>query len=462
VGADLTVLAVFHGPAAAGRHPRGQPAGGAHPQKPPGRAGPAEPRPPPEPRRRGPYTGSRLGDNFAEDTQVNPLGSPTVIAESAFGKDGVSPQPATAVLDGFQPASRGSRAPPGAGGRPAAPGVSVRTPLRPAARTAPPSPAAGLRLASGPLTPERCGSRGHEAAAPAPAFSGATSAPRPGLFYSFLPVADPPWRELCKLGGSSRHRQPLPGVGTATHVMLSGAARREPGSCSRRDPASARLATEPSPRPPVRGSGPRVAAAVARGLRGRGGSLASFCSEEPTLARGGPPEGHGDTATDTCLQGSAPARARRCEWVRLLAAGWAVAPAPRRPSSSSCSSSCSPASGAPAPRSPPQCPPAGVRGSGRRCAPGGIHCPKSGGSGARCPVPQCVLGGLGSGFFTRTFPAAAAASGRAHSHSHLQTHSCNSGGPEEQRRGEATLPGLPPALSLPSRGTRGRAAGGFY
>lgn len=47
VGADLTVLAVFHGPAAAGRHPRGQPAGGAHPQKPPGRAGPAEPRPPP-------------------------------------------------------------------------------------------------------------------------------------------------------------------------------------------------------------------------------------------------------------------------------------------------------------------------------------------------------------------------------------------------------------------------------
>lgn len=88
VGADLTVLAVFHGPAAAGRHPRGQPAGGAHPQQPPGRAGPAEPRPPPaarpppEPRRRGPYAGSRLGDNFAEDTQVNPLGSPAVIAGS--------------------------------------------------------------------------------------------------------------------------------------------------------------------------------------------------------------------------------------------------------------------------------------------------------------------------------------------------------------------------------------------
>lgn len=339
MGADLTVLAVFHGPAAAGRHPRGQPAGGAHPQKPPGRAGPAEPRPPPaarpppEPRCRDPYTGSRLGDNFTEDTQVNPSGSPTVIAESAFGRDDARPQPAAAVLRGFQPASRGSGAPWGAGDRLADPPVAVRL----VARSTPPPLSPRPRLGSGTPTPERCAPRGHKAAAPAPASSGATSAPRPGLFYSFLPVADPPRRERCKLGGSSRHRQPLPGVGTATHVILSGSARQEPRRCSRRDPASARPAAEPSPRPERRAPGGgwclRLAGCEA------GDSLASYCSEEPAPALRRPPEGRGDTATDTCLQGSAPARARRSERVRLLAAGWAAAPAPCQPCSSSNSSS---------------------------------------------------------------------------------------------------------------------------
>lgn len=188
MGADLTVLAVFHGPAAAGRHPRGQPAGGARPQKPPGRAGAAEPRPPPaarpppEPRRRGPYAGSRLGDNFAEDTQVNPCGSPAVIAGSPSGRDGTRPQPSAAVLSRFQPAYTGSGAPRGARGRPAGTRLAARPPPRTAARSAPPPPARRPRLGSGQPTPERCAPRGHEAAAPAPASSGATSAPRPGLF----------------------------------------------------------------------------------------------------------------------------------------------------------------------------------------------------------------------------------------------------------------------------------------
>lgn len=193
MGADLTVLAVFHGPAAAGRHPRGQPAGGAHPQQPPGRAGPAEPRPPPaagpppEPWCRGPYAGSRLGDNFAEDTQVNPLGRPAVIARSPAERDGARPQPAAAVLARVQPACRGSGPPRGAGGCPAAPRWAARPPPRAAARSVPLPPARGPRLGSGPPTPERCAPRGHEAAAPAPASPGATSAPR----FRFILILPP-------------------------------------------------------------------------------------------------------------------------------------------------------------------------------------------------------------------------------------------------------------------------------
>lgn len=93
-----------------------------------------------------------------------------------------------------------------------------------AVRLAPPPASSGLRLGSGPRIRDRRAQRGHEAADSTPAPSGATSAPRPGGFYSF-PVADPPRGERCKLGGSSRHRQPLPGVGTATRVILSGAVR---------------------------------------------------------------------------------------------------------------------------------------------------------------------------------------------------------------------------------------------
>lgn len=168
-----------------------------------------------------------------------------------------------------------------------------------------PQASSRLRLGSGPRIPYRRNLRGHEAADSTPAPSGATSAPRPDGFYSF-PVTDSPRKERCKLGGSSRHRQPLPGVGTATRVLLSGAAPLEPGRCPRCDPASTSRAAELSPR--------LLCGAKAEGGGGGGGDgfrgfLGSFCPEEPALTRRGPPEGRADSATDTCLQGSARARA---------------------------------------------------------------------------------------------------------------------------------------------------------
>lgn len=222
---------------------------------------------------------------------------------------------------------RGGRTPRGAGDRSADTQMAVRL--------APPPASSRLRLGSGPRIPDRRALRGHEAVDLTPAPSGATSAPQPGGFYSF-PVTDSPRRERCKLGGSPRHRQPLPGVGTATRVLLSGAAPKEPGRCPRCDPASTNRAAAMSPRP-LRGT-----KAEGGGGGGSRGFLGSFCPEEPALERRGPPEGRGDTATDTCLQGSAPARA-------ALGAG----PPPRgrvggdarasQPGSSSCSSSSSPA-----------------------------------------------------------------------------------------------------------------------
>lgn len=73
-----------------------------------------------------------------------------------------------------------------------------------------------------------------------------------------------PRRERWKLGGSWRPRQPLPGVGKPSTLFCQERARRQPGRCSRGDPAPARLAAEPSPRPP------RGAAGAAR-AEGRGG-----------------------------------------------------------------------------------------------------------------------------------------------------------------------------------------------
>nr|BAC33483.1 unnamed protein product [Mus musculus] len=123
--------------------------------------------------------------------------------------------PRQRVLRGFQPGGRGCRTPRDAGNR------SADT--QKAVRLASPPASSRLRLGSGRRIPDRRALSGHEAADLTPAPSGATSAPRPGGFYSF-PVTDSPRRESCKLSGSSRHRQPLPGVGTATRVLLSGAA----------------------------------------------------------------------------------------------------------------------------------------------------------------------------------------------------------------------------------------------
>lgn len=57
-------------------------------------------------------------------------------------------------------------------------------------------------------------------------------------------------RERWKLGGSLRPQQPLPGVGKPSTLFCQERARRQPERCSRGDPAPARLAAEPSPRPP--------------------------------------------------------------------------------------------------------------------------------------------------------------------------------------------------------------------
>lgn len=85
-----------------------------------------------------------------------------------------------------------------------------------------------------------------------------------------------PRRERWKLGGSSRPRQPLPGVGKPSTLFCQERARRQPGRCSRCDPAPARLAAEPRPRPP------RGAAGAAR-AEGRGGGSWAARPAAPSL-----------------------------------------------------------------------------------------------------------------------------------------------------------------------------------
>ncbi|XP_021077466.1 uncharacterized protein LOC110338455 [Mus pahari] len=182
--------------------------------------------------------------------------------------------------------------------------------------------------------------------------------------------------------------------------------------------------------------------------------------QKPALTRRGPPEGRGDTATDTCLQGSAPARA-------ALGAG----PPPRRrvggdarasqPGSSSCSSSSPAKPGHPLPWVPAPVP----QGQSARlgdCAslalpeegswlPGDILHPRSDQVVALGAEAPCAPGGLSSstGFSTGLFPASAAASGHAHPRDQTKKRSCYYGGPEYPPRKEVTFPGLPSARPLP-------------
>lgn len=121
-----------------------------------------------------------------------------------------------------------------------------------------------------------------------------------------------PRRERWKLGGRSWHRQPLPGVGTPSTLFCQERARRQPGSCSRCDPAPPRLAAEPSRGPRAELPGPpepRVAA-EARGLRDQE-PLAPSCpigagpgARRAAGGRRSASQGRRASATDTCLQGS--------------------------------------------------------------------------------------------------------------------------------------------------------------
>lgn len=127
------------------------------------------------------------------------------------------------------------------------------------------------------------------------------------------------WRERWKLGGRSRHRQPLPGVGTPSTLFCQERVRRQPERRERCDLALPRLAAEPSPRP-LRGA---AGAARAEGRGGGSRTTAARGSLPPSCPIGAGPgtrraagggwwsasQGRGASATDTCLQGSAP-RAR--------------------------------------------------------------------------------------------------------------------------------------------------------
>lgn len=367
--------------------------------------------------------------------------SPDVIAEPTSRRDGVGQQSVAAVLRGFQPANRGCRTPRGVGDRSANPQIAVRF--------APPPAGCGLRLGSGPRIPDRRAQSGREAADGSLPSHFAASA----RWLLLFPGAG------SSLGESAANRAAARGTGDPSQGWDSHA-RYSVGSCSPRAGAL------PALRPGVHGAeqprrvrGP-CAELPAEGGGGGGsrGFFGSFCPEEPVLARRGPPEGRGDTATDTCLPASAPARARRSEQVRLLAAGWAATPAPhsRAPPSAPPPRRQSLGTGSPGflPRSrrarargwgPGTAWRAAreVPGSWRHPSPGSVRVVALGAEAPRAP------GGLWSatGFSAGLLPAAAAASGHTHPRSHSKNQSDR--GPEYPRRGEATFPGLPRTRPLP-------------
>lgn len=263
-----------------------------------------------------------------------------------------------------------------------------------------------------------------------------------------------PRRERWKLGGRSRHRQPLPGVGTPSTLFCQERARRQPGRCSRRDPAPPRLAAEPSRGPRAEPPGapePRVAVG-ARGLRDQE-PLAPSCpigagpgAGRAAAGRRSASQGRGASATDTCLQGSSR-RARGAP---------------------SGSASCRPVGGGPrrASSAPPPAPP--LCEARQRLGPAGPALPRggrlapSGTAGGRLgPAAACALRPLLSAPASPgLFPAAAAASGRTHSHTATRKPILATLGDLRNPRGEVTLPRLPrPSTSSPSR-ARGRVAGG--
>lgn len=179
-------------------------------------------------------------------------------------------------------AARGSAPPslparvPGRGAQPSrppgrrAPAPSRGCPLSPAA---PGSPAAPRLRPADPrvLRPE--GTRG---GGPGAGFLGSHFCAAARLGPLLPPAADPPRRERWRLGGRARHRQPLPGVGTTTHVFLSGASRTA---------TQCRCAWQPSRVRGPRAGMPGPRAAAARGPRGEGSLAPSYPEEAAPGAR---------------------------------------------------------------------------------------------------------------------------------------------------------------------------------
>lgn len=161
-------------------------------------------------------------------------------------------------------------------------------------------------------------------------------------------------------------------------------------------------------------------------------------------------QGRGASATDTCLQGSAPARARRSQRVRLLPAGWAAAlaePARLLPRLLLLARGVPPA---------PRGPHPSTLGRARRGPPGRRWVPPGNARGLLGSVPasrpRCALArrlgpppSVSSGFIPGSSCRFRA---QTHSRSNTHIHSCHSRGPEEPaRRGDPPRP--VPALPLP-------------
>lgn len=225
---------------------------------------------------------------------------------------------------------------------------------------------------------------------------------------------------------------PSQGWGNQARYSVRSGLGDSPGAARTATPP-ARLAAEPSPRPPRAAAGPpgpRVEEA-ARGLRGQGLPRPSRpigarpAARRAAGGRRSASQGRGASATDTCLQASAPARAPRSERPASSRPG-GLWPAPRQPAGSSPGTSPSRAKPGPAPRGSDPRPAAEALGSSGSARGRSASAP---GHPARLPASLGLA------------PAAAAASAHTHSRSNTQTHSCDSRGPEEAaRRGDPPRP----------------------
>lgn len=225
MGADLTVLAV-HGPAAAGRHPRGSRLGAHTPSSPWPRA-PAEPRPPPA-ARPPPSLGAAAPTRAPGSATTLPrtprltLGAPSYRSPIPCREGRARPQPAAAVLARVQPACRGSGPPVvGCRGCLAAP-AAARPPRAAACSPRCPWPA-GRAFMAWPADPRALRPEGTRGGGPRAGFRSHFCAAV--QVYSILPPgggSSP--GESDETGEAARGSRQPPGWGGETkHVILSGA-----------------------------------------------------------------------------------------------------------------------------------------------------------------------------------------------------------------------------------------------